>query len=68
MLRNLVLNLSKWSQWAASDHMMSINYDNLEFKEDDTIQQMLEDMDLVNQESLPTNLGLKEANNHHVFH
>jgi hypothetical protein len=38
------------------------------FKEEDTIHQMMEDMDLGNHDSHPSNIGQEEANNHHVFH
>lgn len=68
MLRNLVLNLSKGSQSAASNYRMSTNSVHTELKEDDTVHQMLEDMDIGNQESHPTNLGLEEADSYHVFH
>jgi hypothetical protein len=39
MLRNMVLNLSKGSQSAASNHGMSTNSTQVEFKEEDTIHQ-----------------------------
>jgi hypothetical protein len=67
MLRNMVLNLSKGSQFVASNHRMSTNSIQVEFKEEDIVHQMIKDMDLGNQDSLPSNIGLEEANNHHVF-
>jgi hypothetical protein len=68
MLRNMVCNLNKGSQSVASNFRMSMNYVPDEPKEEETIHQMLEDMDLGNQESQPTNIGQDEAHNKHVFY
>jgi hypothetical protein len=57
MLRNLVLKLIKISQSTTSNHKISTNI----------IHQMLEDMDIGNQESHSTYLGLEEENSHHIF-
>jgi hypothetical protein len=46
---------------------MSTNYVQANLKEEETIHQMLEDMDIGQQNSLPSNIGQEEANNHHVF-
>lgn len=39
----------------------------VELKEEDTVHQMLEDMDLEKQNSLPSNHGQEEAISRHVF-
>jgi len=43
---------------------LSIEY----LKEEETIHQMMEDVDLGIQESHPTNIGQDEAMNKHIFH
>jgi hypothetical protein len=68
MLRNMVCNLSKGSHSAASNYRMSVNLTPDDLKEEETIHQMIEDMDLGNQESHPTNIGQDEALSKHVFH
>lgn len=67
MLRNMVCNLSKGSHAAASNYRMSVNSSLDDLKEEKTVHQMIEDMDLGNQESHPTNIGQDEALNKHVF-
>jgi len=47
---------------------MSTNSIQTDFKEEDIVHEMKKDMDLGNQDSLPSNIGLEQANNHHVFH
>jgi hypothetical protein len=47
---------------------MSTNSIQADLKEEDIVHQMTKDMDLGNQDSLPSNNGLEQANNHHVFH
>jgi hypothetical protein len=37
-------------------------------KEEETVHQMLEEMDLGNQGSQPTNIGQDEVHNKHFFH
>jgi hypothetical protein len=44
MLRNMVINLSKDSHFAASNHRMSTNFVQADLKEEDTIHQMMEDI------------------------
>jgi hypothetical protein len=39
-----------------------------DLKDEETIHQTLEDIDLSNHESHPTNIGRDEALNKHVFH
>jgi hypothetical protein len=65
-LRNMIIDLSKDSHSAASSHRMSTNSVQADFEED-TAHQMMEDMDLGNQNSLPSKIGQEEANSHHVF-
>jgi hypothetical protein len=67
MLRNMVINLTKDSHSVASNHKMSTNSIQVDLKEEHTVHHMMEDMDLGNHNSLPTNLGQEEANSHHVF-
>jgi len=67
MLRNMVINLSKDSNFITSNHMMSTNYIQANLKEEDTIHERMEDMDLGNHNALPSNLKQEEANSHQVF-
>jgi hypothetical protein len=67
-VRNMVCNLSKGSHSTASNYRMSVNLAQEDLKEEDTVHQMMEDMDLGNQDSHPTNIGQDEAINKHVFH
>jgi hypothetical protein len=67
MLRNMVINLSKDSHLATSNHIISTNSVQADLKEEDTMHKMLEDMDLKNQNSLSTHHGKEEANSFHVF-
>jgi hypothetical protein len=64
----MVINLSKGSHFVASNYETSTNSVKADFKEEDTVHQVMEDMDLGNQNSLPSIIGLEEANSHHVFH
>lgn len=48
MLRNTVINLSKDSHSTASNLMMSTNSVQEDLKDDDTVHQMMDDMDLRN--------------------
>lgn len=68
MLRNMVCNLNKGSQSAAFNFKMSVNSVPDDPKEEETIHQILEDMDLGNQASQHTNIIQDEAHNKHVFH
>lgn len=68
MLRNMVGNLSKVSHSTASNYRMSVNSAQEDLKEEDTVHQMMENMDLGNQDSHPTNIGQDEAISKHVFH
>jgi hypothetical protein len=60
MFRNMVINLSKDTHFAICVHMMSTNSIQTNFEED-TFHQMMEDMDLGNRNSLPSNIWQKEA-------
>jgi hypothetical protein len=64
----MVLNLSKGSQYAASNHRMLTNSTQVEFKKEDKIHQQIEDIDLGNYDSLLSIIRLEEANIRHVFH
>jgi hypothetical protein len=66
MLRNLVLNLSKISQFVASNLKMSTNFVDREAKEEDIVHYKLEDTNIGDHESNPTNQGIKEAHSYHV--
>lgn len=65
-LSNMTINLIKDSQSVASNHRMLTTSVQVDLKED-TVHQMMEDMDLGNYDSLPTNLGQEESNSHHIF-
>jgi hypothetical protein len=68
MSRNMVCNLSKGSHLAITNYRMSMNSSQEVLKEEDNVHQMMEDMDLGNQDSHPTNIGQDEAIKKHVFH
>ena len=68
MLKNFVLNLSKSSHLVALNYRMSTQCFHLEFKENNMIHLLHANMDIGNQESHPTNLGLEDANCGHAFH
>lgn len=68
MLRNMVCNLNKSSQSAASNFRMSVKSVPDEPKEEETVHQMLEDMDMGNQGSQPTNIGQDEVRSKDVFY
>jgi hypothetical protein len=59
MVKNLVPNLSKSSQSAASNFRMSTKFVHMEIKEDGTIQGMFENMNMSNQVSHPTNMTME---------
>lgn len=61
ILRNTVNNLSKGSHLVASNYRMLVNSAQEDLKKEDTVHQMMEDMDLGNQDSQPTNIGQDEA-------
>jgi hypothetical protein len=61
MLRNMVCNLNKGFHLATSNYRISMNSAPDDPKEEETVHQMIEDMDLGNQESHPTNIGQDEA-------
>lgn len=61
ILRNTVYNLSKGSHLVASNYRMLVNSAQENLKKEDTVHQMMEDMDLGNQDSQPTNIGQDEA-------
>lgn len=68
LLRNMVLNLSKGAQSGASNQRMSVNSAPRELKEEDNVHQLAEDIEIVKQDYVPSNVGLEEAVSHHVFH
>jgi hypothetical protein len=68
MLRNMVCNLNKSSQSAACNFRMSVKSVPDEPKEEETVHQMLEDMDMGNQGSQPTNIGQDEVHSKDVFY
>jgi hypothetical protein len=47
---------------------MLMNSAQVEFKEEEKVHQLIENMDIGNLDSLPSNIGLEEANSQHVFH
>jgi hypothetical protein len=67
MLRKLVINLSKEPHFRVSNHRMSINYVKTYYKEEETIHQLKDDMDIKQNNSLAFNVGQEEANIHRVF-
>jgi hypothetical protein len=60
MLRNMVHNLSKGSHSISSNHIMSVDSVQEDLKEEDSVHQMMEDMDLDNQESWHFSIIRKE--------
>lgn len=68
MLRNMVCNLNKGSQSTASNFRMSVKFVPDKPKKEETVHQMLEDMDLDNQDSQPTNIGQDEVCSKRVFY
>jgi hypothetical protein len=46
---------------------LSTNSGHGEPKEEDIVHQLLEDMEIGEQESMPTKHGLEEAIRHHIF-
>jgi hypothetical protein len=68
MLMNMVYNLSKGSHLAASIYKMLVIFSLDDLKEEEAIHQMIEDMDLDDHESHPTNINQDEALGKHVFH
>jgi hypothetical protein len=46
---------------------MSVNSSQGELKEEDTVHQLVEDMEIRNQDFVPSNVGLEEATNGHIF-
>lgn len=68
MLRNVVINLAKDFQSTASNQRISINSVQEDLKEEETIHQLKDDMEIEQQNSLPSNVGQEEPYSHHVFH
>lgn len=68
MIKNLMENLHKDAQSGASNQGLSVNPGQGEQKEEDTVQQFIEDMEIGDKESVPTNIGLEEATSCHIFH
>lgn len=59
--------LSKDSHLTTSNHLMSINSVLANLKGEETVHQIKDNMDIEQENSLPSIIGQEEANNHHVF-
>ena len=68
MLENMVVSLSKRTQSGSSNQKMSINSSKGYFKEEDIVHLLIEDMMLGKQDFVPSNVGMEDDINHHVFH
>jgi hypothetical protein len=66
MLRNIVVNLNKDSHATTSNQIMLINLVQSNFKEEERMHQMKDDMD-IGQQNSPSNVGQEESINHYVF-
>lgn len=62
MLENMVINLSKGSHFSTSNYRMSMDFVQDDFKEEDTIHQMMGDMDIVNPKKPTTTMFLVDLN------
>jgi hypothetical protein len=67
MLRNLIVHLSKDAYVAASNQRVSIHSGHREPKEEDTMHQLFQDMEIGEEEYVPTNIGLEEATRCHIL-
>jgi len=67
VIRNLVVNLCKDAQSRASSYRLSTNSGHGVPKEEDIVHGLLGNMEIGEQESIPTKLGLEEAIRHHIF-
>jgi hypothetical protein len=63
----MVFNLHKDAQSGASNQKMSMNSGQWELKEDDIVHQLIEDTEIVNHDSIQTNIGMEEVTNCHIF-
>ena len=64
----MVFNLHKDAQSGASNQKMSMNSGQGELKEEDIVHQLIEDTKIMKHDSIPTNIGMEEATNCHIFH
>lgn len=67
MLWNLALNLQKDSLSSTSNNKVSINSTRAELKEEETVHQLKEPMDIKQQHSPFLDVGWEEAKSLHVF-
>jgi len=67
MLRNVNVHLRKDAHSRASSHSVLVNYCQVKPKQEDIVHQLFEDMEIGEQEPMPTNLVLEETTNHHIF-
>jgi hypothetical protein len=66
-VKKLDFHLSKNAYSGASTQRVSSNSWQGELKEEDIVHHLFEDIDIEEQESMPTNHGMEEATNHHIF-
>jgi hypothetical protein len=67
MVRNLALNLHKESHSATSNNRASDNSMKMNYKEEETVHQLNEPMNLEQQNSFPSDMEQDEANSNQVF-
>ena len=67
MLRNIIVHLSKDDYVVASNQRVSIHLGHREPKEEDTMHQLFQDMEIGEEECMPTNIGLEESIRCHIF-
>jgi len=68
ILRNMFIKISKGTQSRTSNQRMSYNSTYGELKEEDGVHHLVEDMEIRQQGSIPSNFGLEEAIDHQAFH
>jgi len=67
MLRNMVINLGKDSYSKTSNKRISINYVQEHLKEEEILHQLKDNMEIEEQNFLPSNVGWEETFIHYVF-
>jgi hypothetical protein len=67
MLRNMVINLSKGDKSRDSNQVRLVNSNCEGMKEEETVHQLPEDMEIVKQDSDPVNVTMEEATSRHTF-
>jgi hypothetical protein len=68
MIRNMVINLSKGDRFGASSQVQSENSNCKRLKEEETVHQLEEDMEIVKQDSVHVNAMMEEVANYHALY